>query len=171
MHPAQQVRVAREVGPAHLVLAPYPLVDAAHVPDHLVCVLDGAVGGDGEVVARALQTAPRVTLVTTVARHPGHGHRVERLEQQRGDPTGEHGGVGVHLPDRVVRGEPALTLGAPDAFGVDGSVVAGHPRPQREAEAPLHETGDVVEGHKTYATSAALIVSGLPLRHQPGHRR
>ncbi len=88
VHPPEQMRVTSAVGPAAVVLAAHPLVDRADRRDGLLGVLDRAEGRRREVVARALQPAPRVALVAAVAGDPGHRHRVQHLRSSDVMPAG-----------------------------------------------------------------------------------
>ena len=103
VHPAQEVRVARAVGAGPRESLPaHPLVDAADVLDRRLGVLDRSEGRRREEVGGALEAPPRVAAVAAVPGDSRHGERVERLEQQGGHPAGEHRGVGVHAPHRVL---------------------------------------------------------------------
>ncbi len=103
-------------------------------------VRDRAVGGHRDVVAGAAQPSPRVALVAGVARHPRHRERVQRLQQEGGDPAGEHRRVLVHPPDRVGRHEPALARRAPDLQAALPRVAARHLRAQHLTQPALDDT-------------------------------
>jgi hypothetical protein len=96
VHPGQQPRVGCRVrspvrrGPCDL------LVHRPDPCDRLPRVPGLAERSDGKEVAGALQTPPRVAAVTRMPGHRGHGQRMQRLQQQRPDPAGEHGRVRVH---------------------------------------------------------------------------
>ena len=52
----------------------------------------------------------------------------------------------LHAPDRVLGGEPALALLAPDHLRPLGGVVAGHPGTQGTAQPALGVAGELGEG-------------------------
>ena len=56
---------------------------------------------------------------------PGHGQRMQRLQQQRAQAAYEHRRVGVDAPDRTIFAEPPRARRFVDSSPVDGSVRAG----------------------------------------------
>ena len=113
--PAEQVWVVRCVGPAVRGAAAYPLVHGTDVGHGRGGVVGGAESGHCQEVAGALEPTPGVAAVAGVARDPGHGERVHRLQQQRPQPAHEHRRVAVHLPDGSILGEPPGTGSVMDA--------------------------------------------------------
>ena len=124
VHPAQEVRVVSGVRAAELVVAADPAVHRPHVRDRLLGVGHGAERGDREVVAGALQASPRD--------RPCSRCGPPRRPSPRGAATAAAGprclrGTSrrrVHPPDRVVGGEPPLTLRTPDPLCAPRRVVA-----------------------------------------------
>ena len=97
-----------------------------------------------DVGARRRDPRPRVVLVAGVLGHAVHGKGVERLEEQRADAPGEHRRVGVHPPDRVTWGEPALALRAPDPLRGLLPVWPGDLVAQGAGQAAAYGSGDHV---------------------------
>jgi hypothetical protein len=143
VHPGQQPRVRCRVRPP---AGPGPGDRLVHRPDprdRLLGVAGLAERGDREEAAGPLQAPPRVAAVPRMPGHRGHGQRVQRLQQQRRDPAGEHRRIRVHPPDRPVRGEPALT-GQPPPRRVRRP---GDPRDDRGTDTAANPAGDILAFH------------------------
>ena len=120
VHPFQEVRVRGAVRPAVGGDPVDTLVDPAHPVHRALRVGGGAERRHREERTGALQPAPRITAVVGVLGDARHRQRVKRLEQQRAQPADEHGGIGVHPPDRPVFAEPARARRLVDARPVGG---------------------------------------------------
>ena len=99
--PGQQVGVVGGVAPAVGGDAHHTTVHGPHLGAGRLGLLDRPVGRAGEEVGGALEAAPGVAAEVGVLGHPGHRQGVEALQQHGPDAPDEHGGVGVHLPDRA----------------------------------------------------------------------
>ena len=94
MHPAQQVRVARRIGPAlaiRVVRAAHLAVQAAHARALAVGLCRIAEGHDGEPLCRAGQPAERVIFVARVLLHSRESSGVQGLDEE-GPDTADEGG-------------------------------------------------------------------------------
>ena len=87
----------------------------------------------------------------------------QRLQEQRGDPAGEHRGIGVNAPDGILRREPASARGAPDPLGRPARP-RRPPAPGAPAQAPLHQSADIVHNHVPTVRRAGSCESGLTAR-------
>ena len=79
VHPGQQVRIRRRVGPAVRRRPADPAVDRPDPLGRRLGVAGPAERGDGEEVAGALQPSPRVAAVAGMRVHARHGQRMQRL--------------------------------------------------------------------------------------------
>ena len=105
----------------------HALVDGPHPVDGCLGVVGGAVGGRPQEVGRALQPPPRVVPIVAVVGHTGHRQRMQRLEQERPQPTDEHRTVGVDALDRRSFLEPSFGTGGVDLRVAFGGVGADDP--------------------------------------------
>ena len=90
VHPAQQVRIVRVIPTTITCDAVDERVHVADAVDRSLCFFGRAERGDGEEVSRALESAPRIVAVIGVLGDPGHGERVQRLNEQCAQPADEH---------------------------------------------------------------------------------
>ena len=157
VHPDQQRRVARlvvlsrhRVGAAHVFVdLPHPL--GRRTRRRLVAVGRGqhVRGGGGEPGRRVL--APVAVLVD-----PGHGKRVQRLEQQRPQAGDGPGQVGVQPPGHAARTEQAVV------GGIDGNAVSERGRGALEqAGAREHTRG---HGDDQPAGDGSRRIVAMPMR-------
>ena len=155
VHPLQQVRIRRLVGPAVGCDPAHPTVDAAHLVDGALRIVGRTERRHRQECARPRQPAPRVTAVVGVLGHAGHRQRVQRLQQQRPQPADEHRRIRVHLPDRPVLGEPARAGRLVDAGAVLGPLRTRH-HPEQRATHPRADGPQVVQSHTPgYGVAAA----------------
>jgi len=104
--------------------AAHPVVHRADARDRLGGIIDTAERGYRDEVAGALQPTPRIAAVAGVSGDPGHGERMERLQQQRAQTAHVHRRVRVHGADRPVGSEPALARRVVDPLAVQRAVLA-----------------------------------------------
>ena len=138
MHPLQQMRVIGPVGLPVRRNAVHPAVDTADPVYRALGVRGGAERGDGQESAGALKSSPGIAAIVGVLGHPRHRQWMQRLKQQGAQTADEHRGVGVHLPDGPVLGEPARPGRLVDTCSVPRPVRAGDHGEQPCAEAFPH---------------------------------
>src|SRR5262249_21296643 len=95
---------------------------------------------------------------------PGHRRGVKGLKEQGAQPTDEHGGIGVHPPDRTVLAEPARPRRLVDARPVGAPIRPGNHAEQAATQGPAHDR-KVGEGgqprHATDGTRNDRVVLGV----------
>ena len=150
MNEGDELGVVGRVGPA---VGCDPLDAAVHpvdLGDGCLRLGHRAEGRRADEGRGPAQPAQRVLLVAGVLRHPGHGERVQRLEQQRADAADQHGGqIGVDPAGHAAGREVGLA-------GVEGD----RGRVVPDADGAPHVARHVAAGRRGQAADEAQRDSG-----------
>ena len=126
MHPAQQIRVARRVGPLRTVRVVNPAhttMQSAHTGALAVGLRGVAEGDHGEPLRRACQAPERILFVSRVLLHTRECCRVQGLDEEGPDAAHEGGQRAVDGPGggagaEVARVRAVLELAHPLGLSV-----------------------------------------------------
>ena len=133
MHPPQQIRVARRVGPLRTIRVVHPAhttMQSAHAGALAVGLRGVAEGHHGEPLRRARQAPERILLVSRVLLHARECRRMQGLHEEGADAAYESGQRAVDGPRggagaEVARVGAVLELAHP--FGLSVRITRDQP--------------------------------------------